>query len=76
LEKKIPQKHRKQINAVDDALTENLHFSLKYVYVKKEGFIIPFGNVPQLHESAIKFNGPHLKSLWSFYINFEEVIFL
>jgi len=25
--KKIPQKHREQINAVDDALTENLHFS-------------------------------------------------
>jgi len=24
---KIPQKHREQINAIDGALTENLHFS-------------------------------------------------
>jgi len=34
-----------------------------------------FENVSQLHESSIKFGGYHLKLMWSFYINFEEVIF-
>jgi len=45
-------------------------------FVRKENFIIPFENVSQLHESALKFEGAHLKLMWSFYINLEGVNFL
>jgi len=63
------------LNVINVHSTEDLKVDNSIGNLWEENFIISFGNIIQLHESAIKFARLHSKLMWSFYINLEEVIF-